>query len=102
MFRELIENHALGNPVRLSIMLYLLPREKVLFRELMTILEITPGNLDSHLKKLEKEGYVVIKKIIADRQRTVIEITEKGAEEVGSYLRALKKLIENLGEVGEK
>ncbi len=96
MFRELIENHALGNSVRLSIILYLLPRGKVLFKELAEILEITPGNLDSHLKRLEKEGYVRIKKVIADRPRTVVEITEKGAEETGRYIRILKTLVEKI------
>lgn len=29
--RELTKNHVLGNPIRLGIMLFLLPREKVLF-----------------------------------------------------------------------
>ena len=95
MFRELIENHALGNPIRLSIMLYLLPRGEVLFKELVEILEISPGNLDSHLKRLEKEGCVRIKKIIADRPRTSVEITEKGAVETGKYLRMLKGIIED-------
>ena len=95
MFRELIQNHALGNPVRLSIMLYLLPRERVLFRELVEILEITSGNLDSHLKRLEKERYITTRKVIADRPRTVIEITDRGVEEVGRYLKLMKKLIEN-------
>ncbi len=96
MFRELIENHALGNSVRLSIMLYILPRGKVLFKELVELLEITPGNLDSHLKRLEKEGYITVKKVIADRPRTAIEITEKGAEETGRYIRALKTLVEKI------
>jgi DNA-binding MarR family transcriptional regulator len=93
MFRELIENHALGSPVRLSIMLYLLPRGRVLFRDLLEILEVTPGNLDSHLKRLEKERYVKLKKVIVDRPRTAVEITEKGAREVGGYLKALKNLV---------
>jgi predicted transcriptional regulator len=48
--RELSRNHVLGNPIRLGIMLYLLPRERVLFKELLEVLEVTPGNLDSHLR----------------------------------------------------
>ena len=96
MLRELIKNHALGNAVRLSIMLYLLPRGRVLFKELQEVLEITPGNLDSHLRRLEKEEYVKLKKVIADRPRTAVEITEKGAEEVGRYIKTLKNLVEEL------
>ncbi len=74
-------------------MLYLLPRGRVLFKDLLKILEITPGNLDSHLKRLEKEGYVKLRKVITDRPRTAVEITDKGAEEVGRYLRSFKNLI---------
>jgi len=91
--RELSRNHVLGNPIRLGIMLYLLPREGALFKELLEVLEVTPGNLDSHLKALEKAGYVKIYKVFADRPRTAVRITEKGAKETGEYLRALKEAL---------
>ena len=91
--RELSRNHVLGNPIRLGIMLYLLPRGRALFKELLKVLEVTPGNLDSHLKALEKAGYVELYKVFADRPRTAVRITEKGAEETGKYLQALKKIL---------
>ncbi|MBP1911555.1 hypothetical protein J2747_000814 [Thermococcus stetteri] len=40
--RELSANHVLGNPIRLAIMLYLLPRERALFRDLQRVLDVTP------------------------------------------------------------
>ena len=92
--RELSRNNTLGNPVRLGVMLYLLPRGRVLFKDLLEVLEVTPGNLDSHLRALEKAGYVKIYKVIADRPRTAVEITGKGAEETGKYLRALKEALQ--------
>ncbi len=91
--RELTKNHSLGNPIRLAIMLYLLPRERVLFRDLLGVLDVTPGNLDSHLKTLERAGYVEIYKVIADRPRTAVRITEKGAEETAEYLRTLREIL---------
>jgi DNA-binding MarR family transcriptional regulator len=91
--RELSRNHTLGNPIRLGVMLYLLPRGRVLFRDLLKVLEVTPGNLDSHLKALEKAGYIEIYKVIADRPRTAVRITERGAKETGEYLRALKEAL---------
>ncbi|NJE08434.1 ArsR family transcriptional regulator [Thermococcus sp. M39] len=96
MLRELVKNHVLGNPIRLGIMLYLLPRGKVLFKELQKVLDVTPGNLDSHLKTLEKAGYVKLTKVFADRPRTAIEITNRGAEETGKYLRMLKDLLNQI------
>ncbi len=94
--RELTKNHVLGNPIRLAIMLYLLPRGRVLFKDILDVLEITPGNLDSHLKALERAGYIKIKKVFADRPRTAAEITEKGAEETGEYLKTLRNVLETV------
>jgi len=79
--------------VRLGIMLYLLPRGRVLFKELLEVLEVTPGNLDSHLKALEREGYIKLYKVFADRPRTAVRITEKGAKKTGKYLGALKEVL---------
>ena len=94
--RELTKNHVLGNPVRLGIMLYLLPRRRVLFKELLDVLEVTPGNLDSHLRALEKASYVELYKVFADRPRTAVKLTEKGAEETGKYLRALRRVLDGI------
>ncbi len=93
ILRELAKNHVLGNPIRLGIMLYILPREKVLFRDLLILLDITPGNLDSHLRKLQHEGYVEIKKVLADRPRTMVKITEKGSIETRNYLEKLRSVV---------
>jgi DNA-binding MarR family transcriptional regulator len=96
--RELARKSILGNPVRLGIMIYLLAHERVFFKNLQNVLEISPGKLDSHLRTLKKEDFITIKKIIADRPRTVIIITEKGAVETKKYLRMLENLISKLSE----
>ncbi|HIP89298.1 MAG TPA: transcriptional regulator, partial [Thermococcus paralvinellae] len=70
--------------------------ERVLFKELQKVLDVTPGNLDSHLKTLERAGCIKMKKVFADRPRTAVEITDKGAEETGKYLRMLKKLLDQV------
>ena len=91
--REISKTSVLGNPIRFGIMLYLLPRERALFIDIQRILDITPGNLDSHLRKLKQEGYVEIKKVLADRPRTMVKITEKGAIETRNYLEKLKSVV---------
>ncbi|ASJ01646.1 transcriptional regulator [Thermococcus gorgonarius] len=75
--RELTKNHVLGNPTRLAITIYLLPRGRGPFKDLQKVLEITPGNLDSHLKVLEKAGYIKVYKVITDRPRSAVEITDE-------------------------
>ncbi len=99
--KDLAKNHVLGNPIRLAIMLYLLPRGKVLFRDLLKVLEITPGNLDSHLKALQKAGYIEVFKVIADRPRTAVRITEKGAEETGNYMKNLREALNGFQSLSE-
>ena len=94
--QEIAKNNVLGNPIRLAIMLYLLPRERALFINIQNALQITPGNLDSHLRTLKKEGYVKIKKVIADRPRTMIVMTDRGAQETKEYLKKLKDAISSL------
>ena len=93
--KEIPKSSVLANPIRLGIMLYLLPRGKALFIELQNILELTPGNLDSHLRRLQREGYVEIKKILADRPRTLVKITDKGAEETKEYVKMLRNFLDS-------
>ncbi len=96
MLNELAKKNVLGNPIRLGIMIYLLTHEKAFFKDLQTILSVTPGNLDSHLRTLEKEGFVKIKKTLADRPRTIVMITEKGAKETKRYLKLLKEILNGI------
>ncbi len=37
-------------PALLGIIIYLLTRERAMFKELQQLLDVTPGNLDSHLR----------------------------------------------------
>ncbi len=88
-----LKHEVLGNPVRLGIMLYLLSRGRAVFSEIQKVLDLTPGNLDSHLKTLEKAGMVRIRKVIAGRPRTAVEITEKGVDAVREYVDRLKEVL---------
>ena len=92
---EIAHAGPLSNAIRLGIMLYLLPRGKALFTDLQQVLGLTPGNLDSHIKTLERHGYVVLKKVIRDRPRTAVYITPEGARALRQYLKALREYIED-------
>lgn len=51
----------------------------------------TPGNLSSHLAKLERAGYVMVEKGFKGRYPiTVCSMTKKGREALESYARLLK------------
>ncbi|BAA30159.1 transcriptional regulator [Pyrococcus horikoshii] len=94
--KEIMKSHILGNPVRLGIMIFLLPRRKAPFSQIQKVLDLTPGNLDSHIRVLERNGLVKTYKVIADRPRTVVEITDFGMEEAKRFLSSLKAVIDGL------
>jgi DNA-binding MarR family transcriptional regulator len=77
LFQQL--DKAFENKIRLGTMSVLLVNNEVSFNELKELLEVTDGNLSSHLKYLEKEGYISIKKSFINRKpNTVYTITESG------------------------
>ncbi len=96
---EIAHAGPLSNATRLGIMLYLLPRRKALFADLQRVLGLTPGNLDSHIKTLERHGYVEIRKVIRDRPRTAVYITELGERETWKYVEKLRRALEEAGNV---
>lgn len=73
----------------------LISNDELPFKALKEALNVTDGNLSTHLSKLEKEEYVLIEKTFeGKRPKTVIHITLKGRKAFGAYIDALKKFIE--------
>ena len=70
---------------------------KVTFNDLKEMLELTDGNLASHLKSLESAGYITVIKTFKDRKpNTRYEITLSGAEAFDSHLKALEEILKQL------
>ncbi len=89
-------NKAFDNKVRLGIMSVLLTKNESDFNGLKSLLEVTDGNLASHLKALEKEKYVeVIKQFIGRKPNTRYLVTKEGKVAFKKHLNALEALISN-------
>ena len=85
----------LHQTVRSKLVSLLISNDELPFKALKKALEVTDGNLSSHLSKLEKEEYVKIeKKFEGKRPKTVIHITDRGKEAFALYIEALKSFIE--------
>lgn len=85
---------AFENRIRLQIMSVLLANEHYDFNSLKDLLELTDGNLASHIKALEKEEYVkVTKTFIGKKPNTQYSISEKGRKAFVRHLEALENLI---------
>ncbi len=61
-------NKAFENQVRLGIMSALVVNDSLDFNTLKNLLDVTDGNLASHLKSLEKSHYISVKKEFIDRK----------------------------------
>lgn len=84
----------LSSPVRLRIIASLIARERVEFNEMIELLELTRGNLSSHIKHLEGGGYVeVIKEFVGNKPKTSYVITKKGVEKFEIYVSLLENII---------
>ncbi len=70
---------------------------KVSFNDLKEMLDVTDGNLASHLKSLENAGYInVIKSFIDRKPNTRYEITNEGSTAFDSHLKALEEILKQL------
>jgi DNA-binding HxlR family transcriptional regulator len=87
-------NKVFDSRIRLGIMSVLSVNEVADFNTVKELLEITDGNLASHLKALETIGYIQSKKqFIGRKPNTQYLITEFGKISFKEHLNALEKLI---------
>ena len=85
------------SPPRLMILAYLAAVDSADFIFLMNQVDLTRGNLSSHLKTLEEAEYVSINKEFVDKvPRTLIRLTNKGQEAIQNYREQMRKVIEEL------
>jgi DNA-binding HxlR family transcriptional regulator len=85
---------AFDSRIRLLIMSVLAVNDVLDFNALKNYLDATDGNLASHLKALEKEGFVGVRKTFVGRKpNTQYFITKTGKKEFTNHLNALEKLI---------
>ena len=87
-------------PVRLRIVATLaaLPEGATLsFTRLQDMLGLTPGNLITHLRKLEEAGYVSMEKIgVGVWSRTLVTLSKRGRGALDAYTEALRGLLGGL------
>ena len=85
---------AFENRVRLQIMSVLVANENYDFNSLKELLNVTDGNLASHLKALEKEEYITVNKSFVGRKpNTQYAASKIGREAFKKHLQALENLI---------
>ena len=88
-------NKAFESRIRLGIMSILMVNDQVDFTMLKDLLDITDGNMASHISGLEKLGYLkVTKQFIGKKPNTSYAATESGKAAFTEHVRALEKLLQ--------
>lgn len=89
-------NKLFENRVRLGIMSVLMVNDSFDFNNLKDTLDVTDGNLASHLKALEENGLLnVDKQFVGKKPNTSYSITEKGRTLFRDHLKALENIIKS-------
>jgi DNA-binding MarR family transcriptional regulator len=87
-------NKAFESRIRLGIMSILLVNDSADFSSIKELLELTDGNLASHIKALEGLNYIQSSKQFIDKKpNTKYSITDFGRQSFQEHLNALEKLI---------
>lgn len=90
-------NKAFDNRLRLGIMSALVVNREINFNSLKELLDITDGNLASHLKSLEELKYIEVRKgFIGRKTNTTYRLTSEGEKAFNSHLDALEKMIKGI------
>ncbi len=87
-------NTAFESKARLGIMSVLMVTEQIDINSQKEMLDLTDGNLASHLKALEEQAYIAVhKQFIGRKPNTTYQATQNGKKAFEAHLTALENLI---------
>ena len=90
-------NKIFDSRIRIGIMSVLMVNESINFNDLKALIDVTDGNLASHLKTLEENNYLKVQKgFIGRKTNTLYTITKVGEKAFKAHLDALEKIIKGL------
>lgn len=87
-------NKAFDSRIRLGIMSILIVNDYIEFSELKEKLQLTDGNLASHISALEKLKFVEVKKqFLGKKPNTSYKVTTDGKKAFNQHLNALEEIL---------
>lgn len=90
-------NKTFDSRVRLGIMSTLMVNDEINFNDLKQLIDVTDGNLASHIKALEEIGFIKVNKgFIGKKTNTTYMVTKAGQRAFQQHLAALEKMIKNI------
>jgi DNA-binding MarR family transcriptional regulator len=90
-------NKAFESRVRLGIMSMLMVNEWMDYNEIKEKLNLTDGNLASHITGLEKLNFIEVRKrFVGKKTNTSYKVTRVGKKAFQEHINALEKLLRNM------
>ncbi len=90
-------NKIFDSRIRLGIMSALIVNAEVNFNELKELIQVTDGNLASHIKTLEESDYIKVEKgFIGRKTNTTYSVTKVGEKAFKTHLEALEQMIKSM------
>ena len=90
-------NKVFDSRVRLGIMSTLMVNDEINFNDLKQLIDVTDGNLASHMKSLEDSAYVKVNKgFIGRKTNTTYAVTKAGQKAFQQHLDALEEMIKTI------
>lgn len=90
-------NKVFDNRIRLGVMSILMVNDEVNFNDLKQMLEVTDGNLATHLQNLEENIYIKVHKgFIGRKSNTTYSVTRAGKKAFTDHLGGLEKMIRDV------
>lgn len=90
-------NKVFDSRIRLGIMSALMVNDEINFNDLKELIQVTDGNLASHLKTLEESKYIKVNKgFIGRKTNTTYAVTKSGEKAFKLHLEALEQMIKSM------
>jgi DNA-binding MarR family transcriptional regulator len=90
-------NKVFDSRIRLGVMSSLMVNAEISFNDLKQLLEVTDGNLASHLVNLEENGFIKVHKgFIGRKTNTTYSITKAGEKAFKEHVEALEQMIKGV------
>ena len=90
-------NKIFDNRIRLGVMSILMVNEEINFNDLKQMLEVTDGNLATHIQTLEDSGFIKVHKgFIGRKTNTTYSITRSGEKAFKDHIDGLERMIKGV------
>ena len=90
-------NKIFESRIRLGVMSILMVNEEMNFNDLKQMLDVTDGNLATHLINLEENGFIKVHKgFIGRKTNTTYAVTRTGEKSFNDHITALEDMIRGI------